>query len=43
MKNLIEYEKSKELALKLFKENKKLFDPYTHHFNKIYHDSIVND
>lgn len=43
LKNVIEYEKSKELALKLFKENRKLFDPYTHHFNKVYYDSIVND
>ena len=43
LKNVIEYEKSKELALKLFKENRKLFDPYTHHFNKVYFDSIVND
>ena len=43
LKNIIEYEKSKELALKLFKENKKLFDPYTHHFNKVYYDSILND
>ena len=43
LKNMTEYEKSKELALRLFKENKKLFDPYTHHFNKVYYDSIVND
>jgi tetratricopeptide (TPR) repeat protein len=43
LKNLTEYEKSKESALKLFKDNKKLFDPYTHHFNKVYYDDIVND
>ena len=43
LKNVSEYKKSKELALKLFKENKKLFDPYTHHFNKVYYDSILND
>ncbi len=41
--NTAEYEKSKELAIKLFNENKKLFDPYTHHFNKVYYSSIVND
>jgi tetratricopeptide (TPR) repeat protein len=43
LKNLTEYGKSKELAIKLFKENKKLFDPYTHHFNKVYYDSIVDE
>jgi tetratricopeptide (TPR) repeat protein len=36
LKNQIEADKYKELAVKLYKENKNLFDPYTHHFNKVY-------
>lgn len=43
LKNQKEFKKYKEIALKLFDENKKLFDPYTHHFNNVYYDTIVNE
>jgi len=38
--NLIEYKKHKEIALTLYKGVKKLRDPYTHHFNKVYLETI---
>ena len=37
------YIKYKEDALKLLSENKKLFDPYTHHFNDVYYHTIINE
>ena len=42
-KNETEYKKHKEKALKLYAENKMLFDGYTHHFNKVYLETIEND
>lgn len=38
-----EYLKCKQLALKLYKENKKLFDPYTHHFNNVYYEMMLKE
>jgi tetratricopeptide (TPR) repeat protein len=38
-----EYKKYKEIALKLFKENKTLLDFYTHHFNKVYYEMIERE
>lgn len=38
-----EYLKYKDIALKLYKENKRLFDPYTHHFNTVYYDTILSE
>lgn len=32
----IAYSKNKLLAIQLYKEGKNLFDPYTHHYNKVY-------
>ena len=43
LKKQNEYKKYKNSALQLFKENKKLFDPYTHHFNNVYYETIVNE
>jgi len=43
LKNEEEFKNYKEIALKLFAKNKKLFDPYTHHFNNVYYDTIVNE
>lgn len=43
LNNQIEYKKFKNSALQLFKENKKLFDIYTHHFNNVYYETIVNE
>jgi tetratricopeptide (TPR) repeat protein len=43
LKNQIEADKYKELAVKLYKENKNLFDPYTHHFNKVYLTEIEKE
>lgn len=43
LKNEIEYKKFKEIALKLYAENKRLFDPYTYHFNNVYYETIVNE
>jgi tetratricopeptide (TPR) repeat protein len=43
LKNQIEEDKYKELAVKLYKENKNLFDPYTHHFNKVYLTEIEKE
>jgi tetratricopeptide (TPR) repeat protein len=37
------YEQAKALALKLYKENKKLFDPYTHHFNKVFYTEMAEE
>lgn len=42
-KNEIEYKRHKEVALKLYAENKKLFDPYTRHFNSVYYETIANE
>jgi tetratricopeptide (TPR) repeat protein len=43
LKNKTNYKKYKEKALKLYAENKIMFDPYTHHFNKVYFQTIVNE
>ena len=43
LKNETEYRKYKGIALKLYAENKKMFDPYTRHFNSIYYETIVNE
>jgi hypothetical protein len=29
--------------LKLYAENKKMFDPYTRHFNSVYYETIKNE
>lgn len=42
-KNETEYKKHKEKALKLYSENKKMFDPYTRHFNSVYYETITNE
>lgn len=42
-KNETEYKKHKEKALKLYPENKKMFDPYTRHFNSVYYETITNE
>lgn len=42
-KNEIEYKIYKEKALKLYTENKKMFDSYTHHFNNVYFETIANE
>lgn len=41
--NLAEYKKNKEIALELYKGYNKLRDPYTHHFNKIYLNTIETE
>lgn len=43
LKNKKEYKKYKEIALKLYAENKKLFDLYTHHFNNVYYSIMANE
>ncbi|GEM55770.1 hypothetical protein B0A58_14540 [Flavobacterium branchiophilum NBRC 15030 = ATCC 35035] len=43
LKNVAEYKKHKEIALKLYNENKKLFDQYTRHFNSVYYETIANE
>jgi tetratricopeptide (TPR) repeat protein len=43
LKNEKEYIKNKDAALKLYVENKKLFDPYTQHFNAVYYEAIVSE
>jgi tetratricopeptide (TPR) repeat protein len=43
LKNQIQADKHKELAIKLYKENRNLFDPYTHHFNKVYLSDIEKE
>jgi tetratricopeptide (TPR) repeat protein len=40
LNNKVEYEKYKEIALKLFSENKRMFDTYVHHFNSVYFEII---
>ena len=40
LKNQIEADKYKDLAVKLYRDNKILFDDYTHHFNKVYFEEI---
>ncbi len=40
-KNETECKKYKEVALKLYAENKKLFDFYTRHFNSVYYETIT--
>jgi len=42
-KNEIEFKKYKVVALKLYTENKKLFDFYTRHFNSVYYETIANE
>ena len=43
LKNQKEYKKNKEIALKLYAENKKMFDSYTQHFNSVYYETIKNE
>lgn len=43
LKNETEHKKYKEIALKLYAENKKLFDPYTRHYKSIYYDTISKE
>ena len=43
LKKEAEYKKYKEIALKLYTEDKKMFDFYTHHFNHVYYDTIRNE
>lgn len=43
LKKESEYKKYKEIALELYAENKKMFDPYTRHFNSIYYETIKNE
>lgn len=43
LKNNQKYQENKELALKLYAENKKLQDPYTQHTNSVYYSSIVSE
>jgi tetratricopeptide (TPR) repeat protein len=43
LKNDADYRKYKEIALKLYLENKKLFDFYTQHSNSINYETIVNE
>jgi len=43
LKNEANYKKYKEIAIKLYQENKKMYDPYTLHFNQVYYSTIVND
>ncbi|MNS85460.1 hypothetical protein D3C72_1193260 [compost metagenome] len=43
LENEKEYIKNKDAALKLYVENKKLFDPYTQHFNAVYYEAIVSE
>jgi len=40
LKNQIEADKHKDLAVKLYRDNKILFDDYTHHYNKVYFEEI---
>lgn len=42
LNNQAEYEHYKEIALKLFAENKRMFDIYTHHFNSV-HFYIIDE
>ncbi|MDH6309346.1 tetratricopeptide (TPR) repeat protein [Dysgonomonas sp. PFB1-18] len=41
--NKDEYRRYKEQALKLLAENKRMFDPYTHHYNNVYSEMIINE
>jgi len=43
LKNEEEQKKNKELALKLYSDNKRMFDPYTHHFNTVYYETIASE
>lgn len=43
LKNKNEYIKQKEIALKLYTEKRKLFDPYTRHFNSVYYETIASE
>jgi len=43
LQNKKEYQKYKEIALKLYTENKRLFDGYTHHYNCVYYDMIIKE
>ncbi len=43
LKNQKEYKKHKEIALKLYAENKKMFDPYTRHYNSVFYETIKNE
>jgi tetratricopeptide (TPR) repeat protein len=38
-----EYEKHKQLALHLYQENRKLFDSYTHHSNKVFYETMQKE
>lgn len=43
LKKDADYKKNKEIALKLYGENKKLYDPYTYHTNTVYYSTIVSE
>ncbi|OXA99941.1 hypothetical protein B0A81_21045 [Flavobacterium plurextorum] len=43
LQNQKEYKKYKKIALELYAENKKMFDPYTRHFNSVYYETIKNE
>ncbi|WP_313387077.1 hypothetical protein [Chishuiella sp.] len=40
--NIIEYEKNKNISLEYYMKGNYLFDPYTHHYNKVYLTQIEN-
>lgn len=41
--NIAAYKTYKELALKLYQSKKYLFDTYTHHLNKVFYETILNE
>ena len=43
LKDFSNYKKQLEISKKMYDENKILFDPYTHFFNKIYLEDIENE
>lgn len=43
LQNKKAYKKYKGPALELYAKNKKLFDPYTHHFNNVNYSTIVQE
>lgn len=43
LKKDADYKKNKEIALKLYAENKKLLDPYTFHSNTVYYNTIISE
>jgi tetratricopeptide (TPR) repeat protein len=43
LKKVAKYKKHKKNALKLYAENKKMFDDYNRQFNSVYYDTIANE